>query len=106
MVLVPDLTVMESHYHYKVYDKNLPFDIWQQKKKQRLRSDQMTLALAEQCPFVFSLPRWCDNVMTLSFQTDRSGQTVQTQIRLLLEEQSDQGLHCLLFHLHLFLNFR
>ena len=38
----------------------------------------------------------------LSFRTDRSGQTVQTQIRLLLEEQSDQGLHCLLFHLHLF----
>ena len=36
----------------------------------------------------------------LSFRTDRSGQTVQTQIRLLLEEQSDQGLHCLLFHLH------
>ena len=33
---------------------------------------------------------------------DRSWQTVQTQIRLLLEEQSDQGLHCLLFHLHLF----
>ena len=23
---------------------------------------------------------------------------VQTQIRLLLKEQSDQGLHCLLFH--------
>ena len=40
--------------------------------------------------------------MTLSFRTDRSGQTVKTQIRLLLEEQSDQGLHCLLFHLHLF----
>ena len=39
-------------------------------------------------------------VMTLSFRTDRSGQTVQTQIRLLLEEQSDQGLHCLLFPLH------
>ena len=38
-------------------------------------------------------------VMILNFQTDRSGQTVQTQIRLLLEEQSDQGLHCLLFHL-------
>ena len=31
--------------------------------------------------------------------TNRSEQTVQTQIRLLLEEQSDQGLHCLLFHL-------
>ena len=41
-------------------------------------------------------------VITLSFRTDRSGQTVQTQIRLLLEKQSDQGLHCLLFHLHLF----
>ena len=41
-------------------------------------------------------------VMIPSFCTDRSGQTVQTQIRLLLEEQSDQGLHCLLFHLHLF----
>ena len=40
--------------------------------------------------------------MTPSFGTDESGQTVQTQIRLLLEEQSDQGLHCLLFHLHLF----
>ena len=25
------------------------------------------------------------------------GQTVQTQIRLLLKKQSDQGLHCLLF---------
>ena len=26
--------------------------------------------------------------------------SVQTQIRLLLEEQSDQGLHCLPFRLH------
>ena len=40
-------------------------------------------------------------VMTLSFRTDRSGQTVRTQIRLLQEEQSDQGFHCLLFRLHL-----
>ena len=39
-------------------------------------------------------------VMILSFGTDMSKQTVQTQIRLLLEEQSDQGLHCLLFNLH------
>ena len=39
--------------------------------------------------------------MIISFRTDRSGQTVQTQIRLLLEEQSDLGLHCFLFHLHL-----
>ena len=41
-------------------------------------------------------------VMILNFRTHRSGQIVQTQIRLLLEEQSDQGLHCLLFHLHVF----
>ena len=41
-------------------------------------------------------------VMISSFWTDRFGQPVQTQIRLLLEEQSDQGLHCLLFPLHLF----
>ena len=40
-------------------------------------------------------------IFFLSFRTDRSGQTVQTQIRLLLEERSDQGLHCLQFPLHL-----
>ena len=39
-------------------------------------------------------------VMILSFRTDMPGQTVQTQIRLILEEQSDQGLHCLPFRLH------
>ena len=39
-------------------------------------------------------------VMFLSFRTERPGQTVQTHIRLLLEEQSDQGLHCLPFRLH------
>ena len=46
----------------------------------------------------------CDSitVMTLSFWTDRSRQTVQIQIRLLLEEQSDQGLQCLLVHWHVF----
>ena len=36
----------------------------------------------------------------LSIRTDRSEQTVQTMIRLLLKEQSDQGLHCLPFHPH------
>ena len=41
-------------------------------------------------------------IMILSFQTDRAGQTVQTQFRLLLEEQSYQGLHCMLYHSHLF----
>ena len=35
-------------------------------------------------------------VIILSFGIDRSGRSEQTQIRQLLEEQSDQGLHCLL----------
>ena len=43
-----------------------------------------------------------DTVMYLSFRTDRSGQRVQTQIELLIKDQSDQGIHCLLFHLHHF----
>ena len=54
--------------------------------------------------YFLSVVHWVQapTVMILNFRTDRSGQTVQTQIRLLLEEQSDQGLHCLLFHLHVF----
>ena len=44
-------------------------------------------------------------LMILSFRTDMPGQTVQTQIRLLLEEQSDQDLHCLPFRLHSFDSF-
>ena len=35
---------------------------------------------------------------TQKFLTKWPMQTVQTQIRLLLKEQSDQGLHCLPFH--------
>ena len=50
------------------------------------------------CIFIKELFYFSDNhsriytVMVISFRTDRSGQTVQTQIRLLLEKQSDQGL--------------
>ena len=40
-------------------------------------------------------------VQILYIGTDRSLQTVQTKIRLLLKKQSDQGLHCLPFHQHL-----
>ena len=50
---------------------------------------------------MYSFLSTAHTVMILSFRTDRSEQTVQTQIRLLLEEQSDQGLHCLQFRLHL-----
>ena len=41
-------------------------------------------------------------VQILCIGTDRSQQTVQTMIRLLLKKQSDQGLRCLPFHQHLF----
>ena len=48
-----------------------------------------------------TLFKFYDTVMILSFRTDMPGQTVQTQIRLLLEEeQSDLGLHCLPFRLY------
>ena len=40
-------------------------------------------------------------VIILNFRTDQSGQIVKTLIRLLLEEQSDQGLHYLQYCLHL-----
>ena len=40
--------------------------------------------------------KW-SKVLNISNLTKRSPQTVQTQIRLLLKEQSDKGLHCLLF---------
>ena len=40
-------------------------------------------------------------VQILCIGTDRSQQTVQTKIRLLLKKQSDQGLRCLPVHQHL-----
>ena len=42
------------------------------------------------------------NTCIFGIGTVRSGQTMQTLIRLLQKEQSDQGLHCLPFHRHLF----
>ena len=56
-------------------------------------------------PFSLNIKGKYDIVITikvLNIGTDRSEQTVQTQIRLLLKEQSDQGIHCLPFHLHVF----
>ena len=38
----------------------------------------------------------CVTVKILCIGTDRSQQTVQTKIRLLLKKQSDQGLRCLI----------
>ena len=67
-------------------------------------------------PRIFPFPLWrsqnahnrvlvhivsASTVIIWNIGTDRSEQTVQTQIRLLLKEQSDQCLLCLLFCLHL-----
>ena len=55
-----------------------------------------------QCPLEEELlPCTPVTVQILCIGTDRSQQTVQTKIRLLLKKQSDQGLHCLPFHQHL-----
>ena len=60
------------------------------------------------CQFIFVLQFSIDygngpTRMVLNFRTDRSWQTVQTQIRLFLEEQSDQGLHCFCYIICMFL---
>ena len=49
---------------------------------------------------IFGSSTMLSTVMIISFWIDRSGQTVKTQTRLLLEEKSDQGLHCLSFYVY------
>ena len=53
------------------------------------------------CPKQTHVRQAGNTVQILCIGTDRSQQTVQTKIRLLLEKQSDQGLRCLPFHQHL-----
>ena len=60
------------------------------KKRGMIRRDKMS----KQSPPALT-------VQILCIGTDRSQQTVQTKIRLLLKKQSDQGLRCLPFHQHL-----
>ena len=50
---------------------------------------------------LFSFTCYVSTVQILCIGTDRSQQTVQTKIRLLLKKQSDQGLRCLPFRQHL-----
>ena len=64
----------------------------------------MVLVLCRSTDHALYLYLFCENIFTvqiLCIGTDRSQQTVQTKIRLLLKKQSDQGLHCLPFHQHL-----
>ena len=68
-----------------------------QEEKKKLFSSEWTVIFF--LIFLSTTPK--STVMSLSFRTDWHMQTVQTQIRLLLEEQSDQGLHYLPFHLKL-----
>ena len=59
--------------------------------------ESQTVSMSEyQEQYVFDI-----TVQILCIGTDRSQQTVQTKIRLLLKKQSDQGLRCLPFHQHL-----
>ena len=60
----------------------------------RLILTYLHVFIFECCSDSFILKNQSSTVMILRFWTNRPGQTVQTQIRLLLEEQSDQGLHC------------
>ena len=46
----------------------------------------------------YSTSLYCVTVKILCIGTDRSQQTVQTKIRLLLKKQSGQGLLCLPLH--------
>ena len=59
---------------------------------------QLRLRLKQSFTFIFL---YCSTVQILCIGTDRSQQTVQTKIRLLLKKQSDQDLRCLPFHQHL-----
>ena len=60
-----------------------------------IRNENYLLYLSFFLLFVTFMPSNGNTGMVLSFQTARPGQSVQAQTRLLPEEQSDQGLHCL-----------
>ena len=61
-----------------------------------ITSKDMTLFIEKQQCYLINIKNsYTMNV--LKFWTPVSLQTVQTQIRLLLKKQSDQGLLCLLF---------
>ena len=73
--------------------------------KQPVSSQSGALSILQHLNFVL-LYLILDNkknitVNILNIGTYRSEQTVHTQIRLLLLEQSDLGMHCLSFYLHL-----
>ena len=90
------------NYKYVISQGEKPFfsskqsEMIHKKMKRRIDQTKHIQAEREQRVLTFTLT----TVMILSFRADVPRQTVQTQIRLLLEEQSDQGLHCLPLRLH------
>ena len=74
------------HFSNYMHNRNIIFS-WSDKDKTSLGKLVVS--------FHFQIERKQLTAMILSFQTDWSEQTVQT-----LEEQSDQGLHCLPFRLY------
>ena len=69
--------------------------ILKQVMEEKLNSTNVEVILAPQIRDMVE-----DTVKILNIGTNRCELTVQTQIRLLLKEQSDLGRHCLTFHQH------
>ena len=92
----------EYRYYQKPCSTNIQhvFDILSIKHLNYQKLKMSELIWLRHCGFLALLCSLSITVMILSFRTDRPGQTVQTQIRLLLQEQSGQGLHYLSFRLH------
>ena len=61
----------------------------------------LVTSFADICHLHILITRYSIYRNFLNIGTDRSEETLQTRIRLLLEEQSDQGLQCVPFHPHL-----
>ena len=92
-----------SEAHHRVQPSRIPTEPWQVTKKHLNLTPEEIVSLGSGEPGHTSedmnakVLKVSHTIMIISFWTGRSRQTVQTQIRLLLEEQSDQGLHCLPF---------
>ena len=71
---------------------------WCQKTKEILVGQFLSFIFENS---VITKLNFCTTLQILCIGTDRSQQTGQTKIRLLLKKQSDQGLRCLPFHQHL-----
>ena len=108
------LSLMRTHYNTILGNAILDIALPYTKAKYNVENSRILCCLIFLCSLLVIFYIICIYTMTLyglhpshhtvqilCIGTDRSQQTVQTKIRLLLKKQSDQGLHCLLFHQHL-----